>query len=126
MAETLAGLGLCLTRLGRGAEAEPLLRQCLAIREKNAPDAWPLFLSKSLLGECLSAQGKLQEAEPLLIDGYQGLKARAQTLAVPDRKRLLSDALQRLIAHYESASRPDEVARSRAELEQLQSAEAAK
>ena len=84
------------------------------------------ILSKSLLGECLSAQGKLQEAEPLLIDGYQGLKARAQTLAVPDRKRLLSDALQRLIAHCESASRPDEVTRWRAELEQLQSAEAGK
>jgi hypothetical protein len=32
-----------------------------------------------LLGECLSVPEKMEEAEPLLIDGYHGLKARAQS-----------------------------------------------
>ncbi len=31
-------------------EAEPLLRECLAIREKKEPDAWTTFNTKSLPG----------------------------------------------------------------------------
>jgi hypothetical protein len=32
------------------AEAEPQIRQCLAIREKMQPDAWSTFNAQSMLG----------------------------------------------------------------------------
>src|SRR5205823_5426417 len=36
----LSALGLNLLKQQRYVEAEPLLRECLAIREKQLPDAW--------------------------------------------------------------------------------------
>ena len=46
------------------------------ISDMDAPDAWALFLMKSNVGESLLGQGKFVDAEPLLVEGYQGLKAR--------------------------------------------------
>src|SRR5262245_15999228 len=66
----------CQTLLGlkAGDDADPLLRECLAIREKAQPDAWTTCNARSMLGAALLGQGKLAEAEPLLLDGYRGVK----------------------------------------------------
>ena len=37
------------------AEAEPLLRECLAIRDTKLPDDWSRFSAQSLLGTVASA-----------------------------------------------------------------------
>ena len=60
------------------ADAEPLLRECLVIREKTAADAWTTFNTKSLLGGSLLGQKNLppDDAEPLLLAGYEGMKER--------------------------------------------------
>ena len=126
LANTLALLGKCLIRMGRSPEAESLLRECLAIRKEKMPDAGQSFSAKFLLGECLSAQGKHEEAERLLINAYQGIGARADTWPAREGTRRLSDALQRLIAHYESVSRPEEVDRWQSQLQQVRSAESDK
>ena len=61
---------------GQFDRAEPLLRECLAIRTKTQPDVWSTFSTQSLLGGSLLGQGKFAEAEPLVVSGYEGLKAR--------------------------------------------------
>ncbi len=76
LASDLASLSLSLIKQSKWTEAEPLLRECLAIREKAIPDDWSLFSIMSQLGGALIGQGKYPEAEPLVLQGFEGLKAR--------------------------------------------------
>ena len=62
LAGTLAQFGRTLLQAGAYAEAEPLLRECLAIYEKTQPDLSSTFDSKALLGGALLAQKKYDEA----------------------------------------------------------------
>ena len=55
-------------------------RECLSIREQKTPDDWTTFLTQSSLGGSLLGQGKYEAAESLLIQGYEGLVARADTV----------------------------------------------
>ena len=41
------------------------------------PDDWSRFNTMSQLGGALLGQGRYAEAEPLVIEGYEGMKARA-------------------------------------------------
>ena len=50
LAGQLAQFGSTLLEKKEFAEAEPLLRECLAIREKTQPDAWTTFNTQSMLG----------------------------------------------------------------------------
>ena len=67
-------------------EAEPILRQSLAIHDKKIPDDWTTFETRSLLGASLISQKKYAEAEPLLIQGYEGLTARAAKIPAKSQK----------------------------------------
>ncbi len=58
------------------ARAESLARAALALREKQSPDDWLTFETRSLLGGGLLGQKKYAEAEPLLLQSYEGMKAR--------------------------------------------------
>jgi spermidine synthase len=63
----LAGLARLHTGKGRYAEAEPLLRQALAIREKAlGPEHPDVAQSLDDLAELYASQGRHSEAEPLL------------------------------------------------------------
>src|SRR5262249_22763208 len=64
-------------RQGRAARGEPVLRQCLAIAERKAPDSWKAANTRSLLGECLLGQKRYAPAEPLLLKAIDGLKGHA-------------------------------------------------
>jgi tetratricopeptide (TPR) repeat protein len=97
-------------------EAEPVLRECLAIRTELAPDAWNRFNTQSWLGEALLGQKKYAEAEPLLTAGYEGLKQREATIPLESMSRLPM-ALERLVLLYEAWGKPDEAAKWRHELE---------
>ena len=77
LAGALAQYSLALLQLKAYADAEPLLRECLTIREKQEPDAWTTFNTKSMLGGALLGQKKYADAEPLLLEGYEGMKERA-------------------------------------------------
>ena len=97
----LAPLGLSLLQQGKWAEAEPLLRECLAIREKIQPDEWTTFNTRSLLGGSLLGQKKYAEAEPLIVSGYEGMKAREDKIPPPGKPRF-TDAAERVIKLYEA------------------------
>ena len=105
------------------AQAEPLWRQCLAIRLQLDPNAWTTFETQSLLGDALFKQGqvlaatdkaaaqrKFAVADPLLVGGYEGLKKRETQLAGKARAQLTA-AAQRLVDLYRAWNRPDEAAR---------------
>ena len=106
--KTMSSLGRGYIRTGQAAKAEPLLRGCMAIREKKEPDAWATFDTKSMLGAALLGQKKYSEAEPLLLAGYQGMKQRAATMAPPNKIRLI-EALERLLRLYKATGKQDEV-----------------
>src|SRR5439155_20309113 len=97
---------------GRPAEAEPVLRECLALREKTQPDDWITFHNRSLLGGALLAQKKPAEAEPLLLQGYEGLKQREAKIPAASKVRV-AEALERLVQLYEATGRPEEAAKWR-------------
>ncbi len=76
LAFLLARSSVQLLQIKAYADAEPLLRESLAIREKTEPDLWSTFNTKSMLGGALLGQQKYAEAEPLLLAGYDGMKQR--------------------------------------------------
>jgi tetratricopeptide (TPR) repeat protein len=122
LAGLLAHGGLALLNLKRWAEAEPLLRECLAIREKKQPDAWTTFNTQSMLGGVLLGQKKYADAEPLLRAGYAGMKQREGTIPPQGRPRLV-EAAERLVRLYETLGRNEEVARWTKELEATRAAQ---
>jgi hypothetical protein len=73
---SLAGLGAFLLDTGRAEEAEPLLRESLAIREELLPEGHhDRGESLSLLGRCLADLGQEEEGQALMDDGLATLVA---------------------------------------------------
>src|SRR5262249_9587814 len=100
----------CMTlfEMKKWGQAEPLLRESLAIREKKQPDDWSTFNSQSMLGGSLLGQKKYAEAEQMLLKGYEGLKKREGIPRIPQ-------ALDRLVELYTATNKPDEAKKWRAE-----------
>jgi tetratricopeptide (TPR) repeat protein len=117
----MAQLSLMLLRQRKFAEADPVLRELLAIRSKAPAEDWNTFNVRSMLGEALSGQGKYRDAEPLLVGGYEGMKQRAQSVP-PGGYWLFDQALERLIRHYKAVGKNEEVMKWQKELESIQSA----
>src|SRR5262249_36466423 len=88
---------------------EPVARDSLAILDKKEPDAWRTFNTRSLLGGALLGQQKHADAEPLLLQGYEGMKAREAKIPKGDRGRL-TEALERLVQLYDAWDKPDQAA----------------
>jgi eukaryotic-like serine/threonine-protein kinase len=122
----LAGLldqvGLRLLEQKKWIEAEPLLRECLAIRERTQPDAWTTFNTMSMLGGALLGQKKHADAEPLLLKGYEGMKKQEAKMP-PTAKVRLPEAIERLVQLYEARGQKDEAAKWRKELEGTKAAQ---
>src|SRR5205823_2759271 len=85
----------------RWAEAETTARGCLNFREKEQPEDWWRFHTMSQLGAALAGQKKHAEAEPLLLQGYEGLKAREPNIPAPWKKHL-AKAVARIVPFYEA------------------------
>lgn len=65
-----------LTRQKRYAEATPILREVLRIRERVfGPDHWLVHNTQSQLGECFWEQGMFDEARGLIEAGYEGMRS---------------------------------------------------
>jgi eukaryotic-like serine/threonine-protein kinase len=125
LAGALAQFGLTLLQVKAYADAEPLLRECLAIREKTQPDLWNTFTARSMLGGALLGQKKYADAGPLLIAGYEGMKRRETTIP-PRAKGRLTEALERLVQLYVATDKPDEAARWHEELESAKAVQSSK
>jgi serine/threonine protein kinase/tetratricopeptide (TPR) repeat protein len=112
-ARALGDLGKILLDQKKTADAEPLLRECLAIRVKIAPEDWSTFLTRSALGSALAGQKKYAAAEPLLLSGYLGLRERATRIPVAVRSITLDLARYRIVQLYEVWGKPDKAAKWR-------------
>ena len=107
LAGDLVLLGSNLLSQSRSSEAEPLLREALAIRERATPEDWERYEAMSLVGGSLLREGRDAEAEPLITEGYQGMKNQVNRIFVPDRHKVL-EAAMRVVRLYEDWGRPDQ------------------
>ncbi len=97
--------GVALLKSDQPADAEPVLRECVAIREEVLEkDDWLIANARSNLGESLAKQAKLTEAEPLLVESADALQGHAK---VPEIRK--AEAIQRVADLYEAwhAAEPD-------------------
>jgi tetratricopeptide (TPR) repeat protein len=114
-AAALAWLGDNLLKQQRYAEAESLLRECLAIREQKLPDDWRCFNARSLLGGALLGRQQYAAADQLLLQGYEGMKQREAQID-PQNKRRLVEAIERLVQFYEATEQPEKASAWRKKL----------
>ena len=101
-------LGRLLLEQGRAAEAEPVLREALAIW-KDYPPAQrqpDLAITQGLLGGCLIAMGNLADAETFLEPSLGVLRR-----TFGEQHRYTEEVRQWLIDLYEKTGRHGETAR---------------
>jgi eukaryotic-like serine/threonine-protein kinase len=115
LAGALAALGDVLRKAQQHDEAEKILGECLAIREKKEPDDWRTFNTRSMLGGALLGQKKYDDAEALLLQGYEGMKQREAKIPKEGKVRL-TEALERLLQLYDAWGKPEKAAEWRAKL----------
>jgi WD40 repeat protein/tetratricopeptide (TPR) repeat protein len=108
LAGTLAAFGLQLLKREKWAEAEALLRECVAIREKAMPENWLRFNALSMLGEALLGQWRFGEAEALLLRGYEGIKQREAEIPAAYTQLRLAEASERITRLYETTHRTEQ------------------
>ncbi len=113
--DTMAGLALAYQAQGKFSASEALMREAVDGDRKKRPDDWQRFFAESLIGSSLAGQKKYAEAELLLLEGYQGLTARKDRIAVPDRYHL-DRAGEWIVQLYQAWGKPGKAA----EWEQLQ------
>jgi serine/threonine protein kinase len=104
-ATALSCLGLNLLLKEQYTEAEPLVREALAVYDKELPGNPYRFIRVSLLGAILLGQQRFAQAEPLLLQGYDGLKKGELTSHL--EKVWVTDAGQRVIRFYEVTNQPE-------------------
>ena len=108
-------LGQNLIRQRKFAQAEPLLRQALAYREKGDHDDWHYFRAQAFLGAALAGLRQYSEAEPLLLNGYEGLRQHTSRMPAEQRKWIRFTGEQ-IVDMYSQWSKPEEAAKWRATL----------
>jgi hypothetical protein len=121
-AMTLQVLGTDLLQEHKWAEAESVLRECVAIFDQKEPKMmYNRFSAKSKLGGSLVGQKRYAEAEPYLLEGYQGLKMARDELQQRTQIHVL-EAAERLVKLYDAWNKPDAAAKWRRELEHAKEA----
>jgi hypothetical protein len=116
LAGHLASLGLSMLQIQAFPEAEPLLRESLAIRERHEPEDWRTYNARSMLGGALLGQKKYADAEALLKKGYEGMKAREDKIPKSGGgESRVPEAIDRLVKLYITTNKPDEVKKYQAE-----------
>jgi serine/threonine protein kinase len=117
----------------RAREAERLLRECLAVRQRGTnARPWRVEDVKSRLGGALvsvaaidpaldatSREAKLAEAERFLLEGHQRLQESQSTA-----KKYKRDALERLVRVYDAWGKPEQLAEWQQRLDAFDKAKA--
>jgi serine/threonine-protein kinase len=110
LASNLIPYGAFLIVSGRAAEAEPLLREGLALLENRFPeDHYLVAEARSELGLCLALLGRGAEGEKLALAGRRALAARF----APTTYWMKEDA-RRMADLYDALRRPAQAAPYRA------------
>ncbi len=106
---TMDNLAAAYLDAQRWPEAEVLARECLSLRERKRLSDWERFRTMSQLGAALAGQKRYADAEPLLLQGYDGLKAR-EALIPANNKQFLAEAAARIAPFYKAWGKPDKAA----------------
>jgi tetratricopeptide (TPR) repeat protein len=122
VATCLANLGNNLLAQHKWDQAEPVLRECLALRRQliveSHPPEWLILSAQSMLGEAVLGQAELAvesdpagaaarfaEAEPLITPAAESVAGAARAPLVPpgspDRKRQAIERARRLYTSWE-------------------------
>ena len=107
-AAALAALAANLVEQKKYADADPVLRECLAIRFQKDPEDWTTFNTQLLLGIAVLGQKKYSAAEPLLLAAYAGLKQHEAEIPEASRSVRLTQAVEQLVALYVAWGKEDE------------------
>ena len=107
----LGFLGKNLLSQKKYGEAEVILSECRAIRDKVEPGAWTTFQTLSMLGAAWAGQQKYDAAAPLLVQGYEGMKRVQDKIPNEIRTKRLTEALNYLVKLYDDWGKPDEAAK---------------
>ena len=122
-AEELLHVASNLLMQKKYAAAETILRERVAILQKDQSQGAQAYDTQALLGAALLGQQKYAEAEPLLVQGYQGMKASqkepGQQHHSPPTNQRLSEVLERLVELYDAWGRKTEADKWRKELEAM-------
>jgi tetratricopeptide (TPR) repeat protein len=102
--------GANMLRVERHADAERLLRECLAIRQSKQPLAWSTYRAESMLGEALAGLRKHAQAEPVLLRAYEGLKTREREIPPLRARHHVELARARIVKLYDTWGRPEQAA----------------
>jgi serine/threonine protein kinase len=115
---SLARRGCELLNKGRYAEAEPLLRQHLAVwqvhqgwLERCGPhEVWRPCFIQFALGQCLAGQKKFEEAEPLLMAGLAGTWRGGYRQGLPGFEADYVIMLLKVAGFYQAWGKPERAA----------------
>jgi tetratricopeptide (TPR) repeat protein len=108
-------LGGNMLKQKRYAEAEALLRECLAMRADKLVNDWIYFSVQSWMGLALWGQNKHVEAEPLLVQGYEGMRQLESKIPAYAKPRL-TEAAAGLVHLYEATNQPEKAKEWRSKL----------
>jgi tetratricopeptide (TPR) repeat protein len=124
LGQLLADTGTQLLEVREFARAEPILRECLVVREQLAETnqvlPWKVASAKSMLGAALLGRKKYADAEPLLLAGYNGLKKDEKL--IPPGLDSIPRALQCLVDLYEATDNKVKAEHWRKELDETKAA----
>jgi hypothetical protein len=115
MLGALESLEFACLKQRKYVDAENVLRDALAGREKTTPKAWRRFNTESLLGGSLAGQRRFGEAEPLIVGGYDGMRQQAASIPAYFRDSL-TNASQRVIDLYDAWGKPAQASEWRKKL----------
>ena len=121
VANTLAGIASYLLAGGKFAEAEKPARACLTYRQREMPDDWRTFNSRSVLGGSLLGLKNYTDAEPLLRSGYEGMKQREAKIPASGKIRL-NETLERLFQLSEATGQSEKAAEWKKKLAEFDTA----
>jgi eukaryotic-like serine/threonine-protein kinase len=118
VAQVQADLGRALLEQNKFAEAEGVLRECLAIRAAKLPGQWKHYHAQNLLGKALAGQRKFVEAEQQLLAAEKGL-AKLDPRDNKDKQdyaKRLRECREQLVRLYQVWERPKDAAEWQAKL----------
>lgn len=110
----LTGLGANLMQQRKWEEAEKVLLDSLAVREKQEPQKWGTFNTRALVGHALLGQMKYAEAEAYLLKAYESMKAQESTVPTAS-KVVLAATLDRLVELYTAWDKKEQAEKYRQE-----------
>jgi serine/threonine protein kinase/Tfp pilus assembly protein PilF len=114
--EALLLLGGCLIRQNQHAQAVPVLRESLEIKQKAQPGALSTAVARGLLGEALAGVKDYAAAEPLLLASQKTIAQGGQSMPGRDRPIALRAACERLFHLYEAWGKQAEAERWKRQL----------